>query len=76
MLQRLSFASAFALLTLVAFAGVSEASKGPDAAEVGFGTLFVVLAVMAVLFVIYMLKVYLGSGGTPPAGDGPAPGHH
>ena len=76
MLHRLFFAVYFAALAFVAATGLSEAAKGPDAAKVAFGTLIVVIVAMAVLGLLYLLRVAFAGAGSPAAEEEPAAGGH
>jgi hypothetical protein len=68
-LERLTIAITAAVFAFVAFAGVTEAAKGPDAEEVALGTLAVVAAGMAFLSLVYGIKRAFGGGGMPPANE-------
>ncbi len=75
MLLRSAVSAALALLTLIAFAGVSYAAENPDLEEVAIGTFFAALGLMTFLLIIYLIKHAVGLDKPPPpeaeGGDGP-----
>ncbi len=76
MLQRLSVALTLGVMASFALAGVGEAAKGPDATDVAVGTVIVVAVMMALLLLIYGIKVAFGGDQALPAEDLPAGGEH
>jgi hypothetical protein len=76
MTGRLLVALCVAASGLLAFTATTEAAKGPDATEVAVGTILVVLGAMALLAVLYGVKVALGGGRMPPPDEGVSTGHH
>lgn len=76
MLNRVSVSLMLALLGVFATTGISYAASD-DREEVIFGTAIVAVCLMALLFVIYLVKHALGLDKMPPppADDG-AHGHH
>ena len=78
MLQRLFTALSLAGLTFLATAGVSQAALDWDRDEVMITTGIVVIALMALLFVFYLIKRALGviDRMPPPEPDTSDHGHH
>ena len=75
MFERLLFATSLAVLGAFGAAGLTQAAKGPDAGDVATGTILVVLGVMAVLTIVYAIKVALGAARALPPEE-PAAGEH
>jgi hypothetical protein len=75
MISRFFVAITMALLGFVATAGIAAAARGPDATDVMVGTGVAILAMMAVLFSIYLFKVVTGIEKPLPPEE-PGAGHH
>ncbi|HEY7268293.1 MAG TPA: hypothetical protein VH951_00570 [Dehalococcoidia bacterium] len=75
-MQKLAFALFFAAMAFAAATGISEAAKGPDARDVQIFTIIGVAIAMAVLGLLYMLKIALGGASTLPPEEPGAGGHH
>jgi hypothetical protein len=76
MLRRISLAAYFASVAVISATGIAEAAKGPDATEVAVGTFVAVLIAMAVLGLLFMLKVALGAVRPLPPEEPTPGGHH
>ncbi len=66
---RIAVSAALALLTLIAFAGVSYAAENSDLEEVAIGTFLVALGLMAFLLIVYLIKHAAGLDKPPPEAE-------
>lgn len=76
MFRRLSLATYFAVVAVLAATGIAEAAKGPDATDVALGTFVAVLVAMAFLGLVFLLKVALGAVRPLPPEEPMSGGHH